>query len=36
MALDDAISQGKLKRGEKALFCVSGGGLNMAAMIFKY
>lgn len=36
MVLDDAIREGKLKRGDKFVMCASGGGLNMAAMVFKY
>lgn len=36
MVLDDAIREGKLKRGDKFVMCASGGGLNMAAMIFQY
>lgn len=36
MVLDDAIKAGKLKRGDKFIMCASGGGLNMAAMIFQY
>lgn len=36
MVLDDAIECGKLKRGDKFIMCASGGGLNMAAMIFQY
>lgn len=36
MVLHDAIENGKLKRGDKILFCASGGGINMAAMIFRY
>ena len=36
MVLDDAIKAGKLKRGDKFIMCASGGGMNMAAMIFQY
>lgn len=36
MALDDAIKAGKLKRGDTFVMCASGGGINMAAMAFKY
>ncbi len=36
MVLHDAISAGKLKRGDTVVFCASGGGINMAAMVFKY
>ncbi len=30
MALDDAVEKGKLHRGDKVIFCASGGGLAMA------
>jgi 3-oxoacyl-[acyl-carrier-protein] synthase-3 len=36
MVLHDAIREGKLQRGDKFVMCASGGGLNMAAMIFQY
>lgn len=36
MVLHDALSQGKLKRGDMIVFCASGGGINMAAMVFRY
>lgn len=36
MVLHDAIEHGKLKRGDIIVFCASGGGINMAAMIFRY
>ena len=36
MVLHDAIEAGKLKRGDIVVFCASGGGINMAAMIFRY
>ncbi len=36
MVMDDAIKAGKLKRGELVVLCASGGGINMAAMIFRY
>lgn len=36
MVLHDAIEHGKLKRGDIVFFCASGGGINMAAMIFRY
>jgi 3-oxoacyl-[acyl-carrier-protein] synthase-3 len=36
MVLDDAIRDGKLKRGDIFVMCASGGGLNMAAAVFKY
>lgn len=36
MVLHDAIEAGKLKRGDDFVMCASGGGVNMAAMVFKY
>lgn len=36
MVLHDAIENNKLKRGDNLVFCASGGGINMAAMVFKY
>ena len=36
MVLDDAIRAGKLKRGDNFVMCASGGGLNMAAVVFRY
>ncbi|MCX6081527.1 MAG: ketoacyl-ACP synthase III [Chloroflexi bacterium] len=37
MALDDAIAQGKgPKAGEKILFCASGGGITMAASVWRW
>jgi 3-oxoacyl-[acyl-carrier-protein] synthase-3 len=36
MVLHDAIEAGKLKRGDRVVFCASGGGINMAAMVFRY
>ena len=36
MVLHDAIAHGKLKRGDNFVMCASGGGINMAAMVFKY
>lgn len=36
MVLDDAIREGKLERGDVFVMCASGGGLNMAAMVFRY
>lgn len=36
MVLDDAIREGKIKRGDTIVFCASGGGVNMAAMAFRY
>jgi 3-oxoacyl-[acyl-carrier-protein] synthase-3 len=36
MVLDDAIREGKLKRGDHLVMCASGGGLNMACVAFRY
>jgi 3-oxoacyl-[acyl-carrier-protein] synthase III len=36
MVLHDAIEAGKLKRGDTVVLCASGGGINMAAMVFRY
>jgi len=36
MVLDDAIRAGKLKRGDTFVMCASGGGINMAAMVYRY
>lgn len=36
MVLDDAIKAGKLERGDVFVMCASGGGINMAAMVFRY
>ena len=36
MVLHDAIQAGKLKRGNVVVVCASGGGINMAAMVFRY
>ncbi|MBD0370103.1 MAG: ketoacyl-ACP synthase III [Pyrinomonadaceae bacterium] len=36
MVLDDAIREGKLKRGDNFVMCASGGGLNMACVAFHY
>jgi 3-oxoacyl-[acyl-carrier-protein] synthase III len=36
MVLHDAIGAGKLKRGDNFVMCASGGGVNMAAMVFRY
>ena len=35
MAMHDAIEAGKLNRGDTVVLCASGGGVNMAAMIFR-
>ena len=36
MVLHDAIQSGKLERGDNFVMCASGGGVNMAAMVFRY
>jgi 3-oxoacyl-[acyl-carrier-protein] synthase III len=36
MVLHDALEAGKLKRGDIVVLCASGGGINMAAMVFRY
>ncbi|MCS6873294.1 MAG: ketoacyl-ACP synthase III [Pyrinomonadaceae bacterium] len=36
MALHDAIQAGKIVRGDNILMCASGGGLNMAAVVFRF
>jgi 3-oxoacyl-[acyl-carrier-protein] synthase-3 len=36
MVLDDAVKEGKLKRGDNLVMCASGGGLNMACVAFKF
>ena len=36
MVLDDALSEGKLKRGDVVVMCASGGGLNMACAAFRW
>lgn len=36
MLLHDAILNNKLKRGDNIVFCASGGGVNMASMVFRY
>ncbi|HKR01219.1 MAG TPA: ketoacyl-ACP synthase III [Pyrinomonadaceae bacterium] len=36
MVLDDAVREGKLKRGDVVLMCASGGGLNMACTAFRF
>lgn len=36
MVLDDAVREGKLKRGDNLVMCASGGGLNMACIAFRY
>ena len=36
MALDDAVREGKVKRGDNLIMCASGGGLNMACVAFRW
>lgn len=36
MVLDDAVGQGKVKRGDNLIMCVSGGGLNMACVALRW
>ena len=36
MVLDDAVREGKLKRGDTFVMCASGGGLNMACAAFRF
>ena len=36
MVLHDAVSEGKLTRGDKVVMCASGGGLNMACVAFQW
>jgi 3-oxoacyl-[acyl-carrier-protein] synthase-3 len=36
MVLDDAVREGKLKRGDALVMCASGGGLNMACAAFRF
>lgn len=36
MVLHDAVSAGKLQRGDNVIMCASGGGLNMACVAFKW
>ncbi|MGH9881379.1 MAG: 3-oxoacyl-[acyl-carrier-protein] synthase III C-terminal domain-containing protein, partial [Pyrinomonadaceae bacterium] len=36
MVLDDAIYEGKVKRGDNLIMCASGGGLNMACVAFRW
>jgi 3-oxoacyl-[acyl-carrier-protein] synthase-3 len=35
MVLDDAVREGKVKRGDNLIMCASGGGLNMACVAFR-
>ena len=36
MVLHDAVTAGKLERGDNVIMCASGGGLNMACVAFKW
>ncbi len=36
MTLDDAVEQGKVRRGDLVAFCASGGGLSMASAVFRW
>lgn len=36
MVLDDAVSAGKIKAGDKIVLCASGGGIAMAAMVLTW
>ena len=36
MTLDDAVEQGKLRRGQHVVFCASGGGVCMASAVFRW
>jgi 3-oxoacyl-[acyl-carrier-protein] synthase-3 len=36
MALDDAVKEGKIQRGDVVILCASGGGLNMACTAFRW
>jgi 3-oxoacyl-[acyl-carrier-protein] synthase-3 len=36
MALDDAVREGKIRRGDRIMMCASGGGLNMACVAFRW
>ena len=36
MVLDDAVREGKLRRGDNVVMCASGGGLNMACVAFRW
>ena len=36
MVLHDAVSEGKLSRGDNVIMCASGGGLNMACVAFQW
>ena len=36
MVLDDAVREGKVKRGDNLIMCASGGGLNMACVALRW
>lgn len=36
MALDDAVQEGKIQPGQVLLLCASGGGLNMAVVVWRW
>jgi len=36
MVLDDAVTEGKLGRGDNLVMCASGGGLNMACVAYRW
>ena len=36
MVLHDALGAGKLERGDNVIMCASGGGLNMACVVFRF
>jgi 3-oxoacyl-[acyl-carrier-protein] synthase-3 len=36
MTLDDAVEQGKVRRGDLVAFCASGGGLSMASALYRW
>ncbi|MBN1203973.1 MAG: ketoacyl-ACP synthase III [Myxococcaceae bacterium] len=36
MTLDDAVLQGKVRRGDLVAFCASGGGLSMASALYRW
>lgn len=36
MTLDDAVEQGKVRRGDLVAFCASGGGLAMASALYRW
>jgi 3-oxoacyl-[acyl-carrier-protein] synthase-3 len=36
MALDDAVEQGRLSRGDHVVLCASGGGIAMGAAVVRW